>query len=600
MGTPSDSVIAEMIAPTTIVTRRVAIYEADGVTPWVNDNGFRLIDGAVSVDYGRAERRTIDLTLENTDGILNHDPNGFWYDKVIKVFRGAQIPASATTPTLGVLSGLQLWLKADVLALTDGSAVSSWPDSSGNGNTMTQATSSSQPVFKTNILNGNPVVRFDGSDFMQSVLTAAPAAITVLAVVKATDFTGTRTVLGCDTTGGFQYRFDASTGLPRVLTQNATTIGVGSVAPAAGAWVVVAMTYTVGSTWTHQINGLDNGSGTSSAPPSASAVRIGSRNGGLEAFLGDMAEVLVYHRVLTATELQTVSLYLGNKYNLPPTSTPTPTTWETQIGEYVIDTIRQANFPHTVRVTGRDYTKRCLLSKFKQATTFTAGNEVDDVIKAMALNAGVTKFVFPADATKVLTRDAAFERGTERWTAMAQLANDYNYELFFDAQGYLVLRDFQDPLTSPLIWTFKTGVDGTLVDYEKVTNDSRIYNSVIVTGSAADGTLVWAQATNTEPSSPTRIARLGERNYFYTSGFITTTQQAQDVANSFLKIHALEEYELNLSSVVLPWLEVGGIIGFTDPNPSPGDPDRYLLTTLNIPLGLGAMTATGKRVTVVK
>src|SRR5665213_71024 len=39
-----------------------------------------------------------------------------------------------------LISGLSLWLKASSIAQTNGTAVGSWPDSSGNGNNATQAT----------------------------------------------------------------------------------------------------------------------------------------------------------------------------------------------------------------------------------------------------------------------------------------------------------------------------------------------------------------------------------------------------------------------------------------------------------------------------
>src|SRR5262245_37146172 len=59
-----------------------------------------------------------------------------------------------TTPDQ--ITGLVGWWKADSLALSDGAAVTSWSDSSGTGNTATQATGGVQPIYKTNILNGKP------------------------------------------------------------------------------------------------------------------------------------------------------------------------------------------------------------------------------------------------------------------------------------------------------------------------------------------------------------------------------------------------------------------------------------------------------------
>src|SRR5690348_16845167 len=59
--------------------------------------GAPLLDGNVSCDYGRDERRAFDLTFDNTDGSISYDPNGFWYDKVIKGYRGVQYRKQVST-----------------------------------------------------------------------------------------------------------------------------------------------------------------------------------------------------------------------------------------------------------------------------------------------------------------------------------------------------------------------------------------------------------------------------------------------------------------------------------------------------------------------
>lgn len=76
------------------------------------------------------------------------------------VRRRAMFPS---TVALDSISGLKLWLKADSLSLSDGDAISTWSDSSGNSNNATGVTTT-RPVYKTNILNGYPSVRPDGSD----------------------------------------------------------------------------------------------------------------------------------------------------------------------------------------------------------------------------------------------------------------------------------------------------------------------------------------------------------------------------------------------------------------------------------------------------
>lgn len=62
-------------------------------------------------------------------------------------------------------STLEMWYKADALGLSDGNAVATWTDSSGNGRSAT-GSGGQQPTFKTTGIvgfNGRPVVRFNGS-----------------------------------------------------------------------------------------------------------------------------------------------------------------------------------------------------------------------------------------------------------------------------------------------------------------------------------------------------------------------------------------------------------------------------------------------------
>jgi hypothetical protein len=65
-------------------------------------------------------------------------------------------------PIVGI-PGLVAWYKATDLALNDNDPVSSWADASGNGYTLT-GTTTTRPLYKTNVVNSLPAVLFDGVD----------------------------------------------------------------------------------------------------------------------------------------------------------------------------------------------------------------------------------------------------------------------------------------------------------------------------------------------------------------------------------------------------------------------------------------------------
>jgi hypothetical protein len=84
------------------------------------------------------------------------------------------------------------WWRADSLSLADGDSVSSWPNSADGGPTASAA--SNQPIFKTNVINGKPVVRFSGLgplSFNASALPMGGSDRTVTVAVKCANAIGT-------------------------------------------------------------------------------------------------------------------------------------------------------------------------------------------------------------------------------------------------------------------------------------------------------------------------------------------------------------------------------------------------------------------------
>lgn len=66
-----------------------------------------------------------------------------------------------------------------IYGIADGGAIETWNSRTGS-NDVTQSTGTQQPLYETNELNGNPVVRFDGSnDVMSCSFTTANVASAV-------------------------------------------------------------------------------------------------------------------------------------------------------------------------------------------------------------------------------------------------------------------------------------------------------------------------------------------------------------------------------------------------------------------------------------
>ena len=248
-------------------------------------------------------------------------------------------------------------------------------------------------------------------------------------------------------------------------------------------------------------------------------------------------------------------------------------------------------------LTCRDMVKRCRQSKLVTATTFSKGRSIESIIETMAANSSIARRRLPVTG-KSLDRDMTWESDTERWEIMKELATSFNYDLRFDSTGTLVMTEFSDPLSAPVSLDLTVGAQGNLVSRGLRTSDSRLFNHVVVVGEGSDSSTppVWAEAINDNPRSPSSVSELGDRVIRHTSPLISTLAQARELANSMLSIAALEEFELDFATPLLPWIEPGQILRLTDEAAGSWGPNRFLISTLSYPLDLSPMSGSGKRV----
>jgi hypothetical protein len=278
--------------------------------------------------------------------------------------------------------------------------------------------------------------------------------------------------------------------------------------------------------------------------------------------------------------------------------------WEIQVGEFMIDTISEDYFPNVTKITGRDYAKKCLVSDILNSIQFDPSTPVETIIRALAANAGVSKFRLPFTGL-VFTDPVVFDPGTARWEIIKKISNGVGYEVYFTGDGYLTMRPYQDPSTSPVTWVFETGKAlGTLASASLKSDDSLLKNHCVVMGTPQTSdsgltTAAFGEARNDDPASPTNISRVGDRVDVFKSDYITDPAQAQAIAQIRLSIMMLEEYNIDFSSIIIPFIEGGDIVIIIDDKESNYVPSRYLLSNYTLPLGLGEMTGTGKRVTIV-
>jgi Concanavalin A-like lectin/glucanases superfamily len=229
-----------------------------------------------------------------------------------------------------VPAGRALWLRGDDLVGPSGGAVESWLDVSGQSAHASQATAARRPQLVAGAIGGHAAVAFDGVDdrldLASNVFAAARTSLTVLAVVKTSDASAHLAGTGSSGAGYLTTYGNALTVVNGRATMKANSAGVGlhlssMAAVNDGAARLISTVAKPGSSEVHVGCAAQ---GLSGAPPTSYAYgksTVGASDGSSsgasqDPFAGQLAELIVYHRALSAPEREAIEDYLALKYGL--------------------------------------------------------------------------------------------------------------------------------------------------------------------------------------------------------------------------------------------------------------------------------------------
>lgn len=239
----------------------------------------------------------------------------------------------ADPPTDGIpMSDLQLWLRAGAGIELTGSTISTWRDQSGHNNHANPPAASARPAFIAAALNGRPAVRFDGSNdyfTLPDFLSPNIQAETFIVLRAATNTPAAARGLwhfgsapggvypGPGSQGGY---ISASFGRTTLVTDAGTPVQ-----PIDSFHLYNAATEP--GRWTSRINGAVHYSTDQNVVGFTTSPQLGRNrlNNFPDEFDGDIAEMMVFSRVLTAAERDAVGLHLNRKYRFLTSLPGTPT-----------------------------------------------------------------------------------------------------------------------------------------------------------------------------------------------------------------------------------------------------------------------------------
>lgn len=227
----------------------------------------------------------------------------------------------------GVPSGINdliFWWQSDASAahITTGNNVPALQNSNPFLVSYTPTALSFGATVSATPLNALPVCTFPGST-SSTYLFPGTGSANGPVLQKATVFTvfkpsvlATMVVINGSAGGSLGFYMDASGHMSFVVTSIAV-VGSSSFAMSAGTWYQTNGTYDSASgVFAFRVAQTAAGGGTSAHAVSGTTGGVGSDNGGGSPMNADCAEIIVYNRVLSPTEITTVEAYLNAKWGV--------------------------------------------------------------------------------------------------------------------------------------------------------------------------------------------------------------------------------------------------------------------------------------------
>lgn len=224
------------------------------------------------------------------------------------------------------LSGLFFWGSADQFSVSDGQNVT-WPDRNNSGRAFVQNACADLPQYFSNRINGLPAIRFNSGEgdclSLQSQPDLDTTQITWFLVANADQLITTSTFLRSAYTSGAAAAANAFWGcfVESEAYQCHTRYSSGTIAKTANfqsvgffyasqVWDTATLTTYVNGSLAGLIGGIE------AIPAGHIETLLGASNGSTFLLNGELAEVILYTRVLSNDERQRVERYLARKYGL--------------------------------------------------------------------------------------------------------------------------------------------------------------------------------------------------------------------------------------------------------------------------------------------
>lgn len=300
--------------------------------------------GAVSsfyVEYGESETalinssETTELISKNTIQNISKTISGLNYGTLYfaRIISNNGVGADSSAIQSFVLDStflrpnLKLWLRAnDGVIIESNAIVSKWRDISGNLNHAIQPSNTLRPTKNLEVINGNSAINFDGLDDFMSTSTALElglndSALEVFIVAKSSS-PSEGTLLSSEAN---EYALSLNSNNSGItVTPGNYSNTFGAIGDYSNDQAHIFSYYLDENGMYIRVDGTSSGNAVSGSYKSAdqTTLSFGIDGSGANNFSGDIAEVLIFNRILSSTERSAIDSTLSVRYLIPGTNLP--------------------------------------------------------------------------------------------------------------------------------------------------------------------------------------------------------------------------------------------------------------------------------------
>jgi large repetitive protein len=220
------------------------------------------------------------------------------------------------------VSGCILWLDASqITGVSDGAAVGTMPDLSGNSNDYTQATGATQPLYRVGSGATLASLEFNGARWIAAATRILPLTNCTLFLVAKPTSGNTGRLVGWDNTGS------GSNGVALIgnnsdfwVIRNAGSVGdITGLGTLIGNRYVYSLRIGTGGTANSiaRVNGAQVGTNTLTAwTSSGETAHLGTSGNAGAHWVGNVYEMLIYNTKLSDADNAIIESYLNSKHTV--------------------------------------------------------------------------------------------------------------------------------------------------------------------------------------------------------------------------------------------------------------------------------------------